>query len=118
MEGPSIDGMDLDRRHEDRARLLPVDRQVHERVRAAVAAELLEFVGIDRDAGGVDPVAVDDARKAPGTTEGSDLLADDVAMFGGQRRAGGGHDAEPLDRMLSRSGLRLAGGAGKWRGAR
>ncbi len=60
----------------------------------------------------IDPVAVDDGREAAGSAELGDLLADDVAILGGQRRAGGGHDAEPLDRMLSGCGLRLAGGAG------
>ena len=69
VEGPPVDRMDLDRRDEDRARLRPVDRQVDQRVRAAVAPKLLEFVGIDRDAGRVDAVAVDDGRKAAGTAE-------------------------------------------------
>ena len=49
--GPAVDRVDLDRWNEDRLGLLAVDRQVDERVRAGVAAELLELVGVDRDAG-------------------------------------------------------------------
>ena len=82
--------------------LLAVDRQVDERVRAGVAAEQLELVGVDRDAGRSRrrgrrrrPAGVP-ARRRRAT-----FLPVDLAVFGGQRRAGGGHGAEPLDRMLS-----------------
>ena len=60
----------------------------------------------------IDAVAVDDGWKSAGAAELGDLLAGDVAILCGQRRAGGGHVGEPLDRMLSGFGLRLAGGAG------
>jgi hypothetical protein len=44
--------------------------------------------------------------------EAGDLLASQFAMFGGQRRAGGGHDVGTSRWWLVGSGLRLAGGAG------
>ena len=110
VEGPAVDRMDLDRRDEDRARLVAIDREVDQGVRAGVAAELLELVRVDRDARGVDAVAVDDGRQAAGGAEAGDLLAGDVAMFGGQRRAGGGHVGEP------QIGLALVGAAARRRG--
>ena len=112
VERPAIDRVDLDRGHQHRLGLRPVDGQVDQRVRAGMPAQLLELVGIDRDAVRGDAVAVDDRRQAAGVAETGDLLAGQLAMFGGQRRAGGGHVVEPLGRWWSGSGLRLAGGAG------
>jgi hypothetical protein len=54
-----------------------------------VAAELIEFVRIDGDAVRRDAVAVDDGREAAGLAKSSDLLAGQLAVFGGKRRAGG-----------------------------
>ena len=71
--------------------LAAVDGQVDQRVRAGVPAELLELVGVDRDAVGVDAVAVDDRGQAAGVAEAGDLLAGQFAVFGGERRSGGGH---------------------------
>ena len=99
-------------------RLLAVDGQVDQRVRAGVAAELLELVRVDRDAGRIDAVAVDDGREAAGAAEAGDLLAGDVAMLGGQRRAGGGHRWEPLDRMRVGFWAAARRRGRKWRGAR
>lgn len=41
-------------------------------------------------------MAVDDGREPACLPHEGDLLADHFAMFGGERRAGGGHDVEPL----------------------
>ena len=110
---PAVDRVDLDRRDEHRTRLAAVDRQVDQGVRAGVPAELLELVRVDRHAGGVDAVAVDDGGQLAGVAEAGDLLAGDVAMFGGERRAGGGHDGGTSGSDGRRGfGLRLAGGAG------
>ena len=112
MERPAVDRVDLDAGDEDRAGLAAVDGQVDQRVRAGVPAKLLELVGIDRDAVGVDAVAVDDRRQAAGVAEAGDLLAGQFAVFGGQRRSGGGHVVGTSGCVVWIVGLRLAGGAG------
>src|SRR5262249_12994389 len=108
---------DLDAVDEHRARLLAVDRQVDEGVRARMPAELLELVGVDGDVVGRLAVAVDDGRGLAGLAELGDLLAGRFAVFGSQRRAGGRHGADLRMVVSVRCGLRLAGGAGG-RGAR
>jgi hypothetical protein len=55
-----VDLVQLDAVNEDRLRLRAVDRQVDEGVGADVAAEGGELVGIERDGGRLEPVAVDD----------------------------------------------------------
>ncbi len=91
VDDPPIHRVDLDALDEDRLGLLAVDRQVHQGVGARVAAEELEVVGVDREVARVDAVTVDHRGQAPGLAEAADGLAGDVAMLGGQRRAGSGH---------------------------
>ena len=98
MQRSAVDRVDLDARDEDRPRLLAVDREVDQGVGADAPAEQLELVRVDRDVGGVLAVAEHDGRQAAGVAQVADLLAGDVAMLGGQRRAGGGggHGSGPL----------------------
>src|SRR4051812_42484258 len=104
--------MDLDRGHEHRLRLLAVDRQVDKSVLTRVSAKLLEVVGVDRDARGIDAVAVDDGREAAGVAKAGDLLAGQLTMFGGKRRSGGGHVVGTSDAVSGSFGLRLGRRAG------
>ena len=48
VQGSAGDGVDLDAVDEHRLGLVAVDRQVHERIRADLSAELVEFVAVDR----------------------------------------------------------------------
>ena len=81
---------------QDRLGLVAIDRQVDQGVWSGVPAQLLEFVRVDRDVGRLDPMTVDDGRQASGAAQAGDLLAGDLAMFRGQRRASGWH-SRPLD---------------------
>ena len=114
VERAAVDRVDLDPVDEDRAGLAAVDRQVDQGVRAGVPAQLLELVGVDRHVVGAFAVAVDHGRQPAGVAQAADLLAGDLAMLGGQRRAGSGHGMGPQDVWwwFVGSGLRLAGGAG------
>ena len=84
VERPAVDRVDLDPADEDRAGLLAVDRQVDQRVRADVAAEQLELVGVHRDVLGSIAVAEDDGRQAARRGGPGDLLADHLARLGGE----------------------------------
>ena len=55
--------------------------------RVYTRSELLELVCVDRDAVRVDPMTVHDRREAAGVAETGDLLAGQLAVFGGQPRS-------------------------------
>ena len=93
MERPTGDRVDLDALDQDRPGLLAIDRQVDQGVLSGLAAQELEVMKIDGDAGRLDAMAEDDAGLARAAERG-DLLADDVARLGRERgtgRRGGGH---------------------------
>ena len=116
MERPAVDRVDLDAVDEHRAGLArrrPTGRPARSGRCGGGAARTR---GRRPRRCRVDAVAVDDGRQPAGVAEAGDLLAGDLAVFGGQRRAGGGHDAGPQVGGRGRgSGLRLAGGAGRAR---
>jgi hypothetical protein len=94
VDRPPGERMDLDRMHDHRARLLPVDREVHERGGADVPAEEVELVRVDRDGLALGAVAVDDGGQEAIVPEPGDLLAGHGAA-GGREAGSVGHDGDP-----------------------
>jgi len=83
-----------------------VDRQVDQRVRAGVAAELLELVRVHGHVVGIDPAAEDDGGQAALTAHVGDLLAGHLATGGGELGSGrsGGHADVGLRKGFDRAG--------------
>ena len=119
MERAAVDRVDLDAVDEDRLGLLAVDRQVDQGVRAGVLAQQVELVGVDGHVARGLAVAVHDGRQPAGLAQAVDVLAGDLAVLGGQRRAGGGHGVgtSGCDRFVVRAAARRRGRSGEAPGA-
>ena len=88
---PALDRIHLDAVDERGQALLAVDGDIDQRGGTGVAAEEIEFVGVDRDGGRAGAGTEQHGRQATLAAETGDLLAEDVPTCGGETRAGGGH---------------------------